>query len=121
MDRRTFMSTMAGLFVAPGIARAQSAAPVIGYLSTAVHPDVAAALQQGLSESGYVGGQNVVIQVRSAEGHYERLPSLAAGLVADQVAVIVAAGGNAPGLAAKAATAKIPIVFLTGGDPVRAG
>jgi putative ABC transport system substrate-binding protein len=123
MDRRTFIRTVVGgLFAAPCIARAQQqAVPVIGYLSTAVHPNVAAAFRRGLNETGYVEGQNVVIQERSAEGHYEWLPRLAAELVGGQVAVIVAAGGNTPALAAKAATVKIPVVFLTGGDPVRAG
>ena len=103
----------------PGIARAQQqAVAVIGYLSAAVHPNVAAALRHGLNETGYVEGQNVVIPERSAEGHYEWLPRLATELVGGQVAVIVAAGGNAPALAAKAA---ILVVFLTGGDPVRVG
>ena len=95
--------------------------PVIGFLKTAGSPKADAALLQGLRETGYSEGQNVVIERRSAEGHYERLPALAAELVGRRVAVIVTGGGNAPALAAKAATSKIPIVFLSGGDPVKAG
>jgi putative ABC transport system substrate-binding protein len=120
MDRRTFIGTVAGgILAAPLRARAQQ--PAIGYLVAAGLPNVSTGFRQGLSEAGYVEGQTVVIQGRSAEGQYERLPALASELVRRQVAVIVAAGGNAPALAAQAATAIIPIVFLTGGDPVRAG
>ncbi len=123
MDRRTFISTVAGsILAAPLIAQAQQPAlPAIGYLIAAGLPDVASGFRQGLGEAGYVEGQTVVFERRSAEGRYERLPALAAELVSRRVAVIVAAGGNAPALAAKAATAKIPIVFVSGGDPVRAG
>ncbi len=123
MDRRTFIGTVAGsILAAPLIAQAQQPAlPVIGYLSTAGTPNTIAAFLQGLGETGYSEGRNVVIERRSAEGHYERLPGLAAELVSHQVAVIVTTGGNAPALAAKAATSTIPIVFLSGGDPVRAG
>ena len=102
----------------------QRVLPVIGFLSTAEAPNftfVTAGLRQGLSEAGYVAGQNVLIEQRWAEGHYERLPRLASELVDRQVGVIVAAGGNAPALAARRATPHIPIVFLSGGDPVRAG
>ncbi len=110
------------VLAAPLIARGQQPAlPAIGYLIAAGLPNVSAGFRQGLSEAGYGEGQTVVIEKRSAEGRYERLPALAAELVSRRVAVIVAAGGNAPALAAKAATGKIPIVFLTGGDPVRAG
>jgi putative ABC transport system substrate-binding protein len=123
MDRRSFIRSVAGTILsAPLIARAQQPAlPAIGYLSSAGLPNVATAYREGLSETGYVEGRNVVIEGRSAEGRYERLPALAAELVSRRVAVIVAVGGSAPALAAKAATATIPIVFLTGGDPVRAG
>ncbi len=93
---------------------------VIGYLTTGGSPGPYAAFLQGLGETGYREGQNVVIERRSAEGQYERLPALAAELVSRQVAVIVTGGGNAPGLAVKAATSTIPIVFLSGGDPIRA-
>jgi putative tryptophan/tyrosine transport system substrate-binding protein len=95
--------------------------PVIGYLKTAGLSKMDDAFLQGLSETGYREGQNVLIDRRSAEGHYDRLPALAAELVRRHVAVIVASGGNAPALAAKAATSTIPIVFLSGGDPVQAG
>jgi putative ABC transport system substrate-binding protein len=95
--------------------------PVLGYLSTARLENVSLAVRQGLAEIGYVEGKNLRIESRSAEGHYDRLPVLAAELVRVNAEVIIAAGGNAPALAAKAAAATIPIVFLSGGDPVRAG
>ncbi len=110
------------ILAAPMAAEAQqSPLPVIGYLKTAGLSKTDAAFLQGLSETGYREGENVVIERRSAEGHYDRLPALAADLVSRRVTVIVTGGGNAPALAAQAATATIPIVFLSGGDPVRAG
>jgi putative ABC transport system substrate-binding protein len=100
----------------------EKAMPVIGYLSSysPLNPFVAA-FRQGLSEAGYVEGQNVAIEYRWAEGNYERLPALAADLVGRKVDVIAASGGDRSSRAAKNATSTIPIVSVIGGDPVAAG
>ena len=98
--------------------------PVVGFLRTTKQDDSAylvAAFRQGLRESGYVEGQNLIIEYRWAEGQHDRLPALAADLVSRKVAVLVCTGGTHSVLAAKVATATIPIVFTTGGDPVRSG
>ena len=102
----------------------QAAATVIGLLSSggeALHVERLAAFRRGLLEGSYGEGARVTIEPRWAEGHYDRLPALAADLVRRSVAVIVAVGGNGPALAAKAATTEIPIVFVSGGEPVKAG
>jgi ABC-type uncharacterized transport system substrate-binding protein len=113
------------LLATPLAADAQPAAmPVIGVLqSTSLAPNAhqVAALRRGLNESGFAEGRNVAIEFRWAEGHYDRLPALAAELVGRKVAVIVTGGGEPSALAAKAATSTIPIVFNVGGDPVKLG
>lgn len=102
----------------------QSPMPVVGYLSSRSPGEsetVVSAFRQGLGESGYVVGQNVAIEYRWAEGHYDRLPTLAAELVGLKVAAILAAGGPPSALAAKKATSAIPIIFSAADDPVGLG
>ena len=109
----------------PVASRAQQAAiPIIGFLSSRSPKEAeihAAAFRRGLSETGFVVGQNVAIEYRWAEGHYERLPMLASELVSLRVSVVAAVGGSVSASGAKAATATIPIVFVMGDDPVKQG
>jgi putative ABC transport system substrate-binding protein len=124
MRRREFIGSLIGTAVAWPIAASaqQSAMPVIGYLNTRAPNEDAHLLvgfRQGLMETGYVEGRNVAIEYRWAEGHNDRLPALAADLVRNQVTVIAA--NSQATVAAKAATTTIPIVFITGGDPVQIG
>ena len=126
MRRRDFCKGIIGSAAAwPLAARAQKpAVPVIGFLhvgSADTLSHLVIAFRQGLKQIGYIEGQNVAIEFRWAEGHYDRLSALAADLVHRPVAVIVTGGGDAPASIAKAATATIPIVFNVGSDPSKTG
>jgi putative ABC transport system substrate-binding protein len=126
MDRRTFIGAVAsGLITVPFTARGQQARmPLIGFLNGFSATEWAlllAEFRSGLNEAGYVEGRNVAIEYRWAEGHFDRLPSLASELVRRQVTAIVATGGSTTATAAKAATSTIPIIFGIGSDPVKLG
>jgi putative tryptophan/tyrosine transport system substrate-binding protein len=127
--RRDFVMLLGGATAASlsrtrAVRAQQPTVPVIGYLQSAAPTYFAQfgpAVRDGLKEMGYTEGQNVAIEYRSAEGHYERLPALVADLIERRVDVIFAAGGTDPAKVAKAATSKIPIVFISAADPVKSG
>jgi putative ABC transport system substrate-binding protein len=123
MRRREFIALIGGAAAWPLAARAQQAAmPVIGFVrseSLADATNLVTAFRQGLKEAGFVEGQNVTVEYRSGEGQRERLQSVVAELIRRPVSVI--AGNSVAMLAAKAATATIPVVFASGGDPVQQG
>jgi putative ABC transport system substrate-binding protein len=128
MNRRDLMLMLGCAMTVPRVLRAQQKTlPVIGFLGgfapsmSAVIELEQAAFREGLSEAGFVEGQNVTIEYRRGEGHLDRLPALAADLVARKVDVIVTQGGDSATSAAQQATSTIPILFHTNNDPVAAG
>jgi putative ABC transport system substrate-binding protein len=125
MKRREFIAGLGGVAAWPLVVRAQERPrPVIGFLcsqSENSFADFATVFREGLKETGYVEGENVTIEYRWAEGHYERLAGLATELLEQHPSVIATIGGSPAALAAEAATATVPIVFETGFDPVSSG
>jgi putative ABC transport system substrate-binding protein len=123
MRRRELIALLGGAAVWPALGRAQ-ARPVVGFLGSVSFKTFTAHVDgflQGFKDSGFVDGRNVAIEYRWAEGHFDRLPSLAEELVRRRVDLIVTVGGNVAVLAARHATSTIPIVFLTADDPVASG
>jgi len=124
MRRRALILGIAAAAVSTNARAQQQRTPVIGYLGSETRDRFATRLEafrRGLATTGFHEGQNVSIEYRWAEGHNDRLPALAADLVQQEVSVIAAPGNVTSGLAAKAATASIPVVFETGADPIAAG
>jgi putative ABC transport system substrate-binding protein len=127
MHRRRFFALLGAAITAARTLRAQQkAVPVVGYLSGASPPAnldglVHGPVHQGMGELGFVEGQNMMWEYRWAEGHYDRLPALAADLVSRNVDAIITGGGTTPAVAAKNATSAIPIVFINVADPVGFG
>jgi ABC-type uncharacterized transport system substrate-binding protein len=126
IERRKFLATLGGAAAAwPLAGRAQQPTiPMVGFLhvaSSGAFPHLLAGFRQGLKDAGVIEGQNATIEYRWAEGHYDRLPALAAELVRQRVSVLVAVGGEDSALAAKSATTTIPIVFLVARDPALTG
>ena len=125
MTRRELVLLLGGAMTVAGAVRAQQRAmPVIGFLAAGSPGSGApfvAAFRQGLSEAGYVEGQNLAIEYRWAESQYDRLPALAVDLVGRKVDLIATSGGDLVALAARNVTSTIPIVFIGGGDPVERG
>jgi len=122
MRRRDFIAALGGAAAFPLVARAQQAMPVIGFLRSSSRADatyLVTALRLGLKEAGFVDGQNVTIEVRSADNDLERIRAMAIDLIRRPVTVFV--GNLAPALAAKSASGTVPIVFVMGSDPVRDG
>jgi putative tryptophan/tyrosine transport system substrate-binding protein len=125
MNRRQVIAAFGGAAVWPVAARAQQRRlPVVGYLhaiSVEALPSQKKAFVGGLAEMGFVEGRDIVVEYRSADGQYDRLPALAADLVQRQVDVIACGGGSTTALVAKASTRTIPLVVLSGSDPIRLG
>jgi len=123
--RRDFITLLGGVAAWPLAARAQQPGPlvvgVLNFVSLEAYADRIASFRQGLKDTGFVEGQGLLLEYRSADGHIERLPALAADLINQKVAVIFTLGGETATSAAKAATSTIPIVFAIGGDPVAGG
>jgi putative ABC transport system substrate-binding protein len=124
IQRRTFIASLGAAIAWPLAARAQQSMPVVGFMSSRSSEEsqsLVAMLRAGLAETGFVVGQNVTIEYRWADGHYEKMPALAAELVGRRVNLLIAAGGPPSALAAKAATTTIPIVFPGSSDAVGLG